>query len=320
MSSKSLPFLGFLALLATSCQPGIKNDYYVEQVYQHKYGLAVEPEQWYESGCNGQVFTTLRDGVVVGQSFSNGMLNGESSYTYPNSEQIQRKECYEDDTLISEVCYSPAGVPEFSKEVVGKNSWIETRWYESGHPRSIEKYEGDLLLNGEYYTIENKKDSCVYDGIGERITRDVWGNLISIDTIRGGELAVKTTRHPNGSTFEVIPYSDGVIHGERKTYYPGGDPMAIETWSHGERTGTTVVFQNGERYAEVPYIKGKKNGVEKRYKDGSVLTQEISWADDKMDGPTYTYLGDGVQTDWFYKGRLTTRTNFESFGMPKRSN
>jgi len=319
MSSKSLPLLGLLAVLTASCQTGAKNDYYVEQIYQHKYGVTVEPEQWQDSGCNGQVFTTLRDGVVVGQTFAHGMLNGESSYSFPNSEQIQRKECYDDDLLISETSYSFSGVPEFSKERTSQNSWIETRWYESGHPRSIEKYEGDLLLSGEYYTIENQKDSCVYDGIGERMTRDAWGNLISIDTIRGGELAVKTTRHSNGSIFEVIPYASGTIHGERKTYYPGGDPMAIETWNNGEQTGITTIFQNGEKYAEVPYVRGKKNGVEKRFKDGSVLTQEISWANDKMDGPTYTYLGDGVQTDWFHKGRLTTRTNFESFGMPRKS-
>jgi len=290
----------------------------VDQQFVHKYGVPVDSGQWMESEKNGKVISTLRDGVVVTQSFAHGRLNGESTYTYPNSEQVEKKEVFCDDVLVSEVRYSCAGDPLFSLEYSAPNVWRETHWYETGHARSIESFERGLLITGEYYTLNNQKDSCIYNGMGERMSRDSWGNFISLDTFHGGELASKTTRHPNGSTFEIIPFAGGQVHGERKSFYPGGDPMAIETWINGQKNGITRIFQNGEKYAEVPFLAGKKNGIERRFRDGSVLTQEITWFDDKMHGPTFTYVGDSVQTDWFYKGRLTTRTNFESFAIPRR--
>jgi len=326
MRCRSLSLLAF-TLVAAGCQQAPRIGYveqqpvpieYVDQTYHHRYGIEVPEDHWYKSGCSGQVVTTLRDGITVSQTFSNGMLNGEASYTYPNNTQIERKEFYKDDIVVSEIHYGPSGSPKYSKEYSSPDIWVETHWYESGQPRSTEKLERGLLINGEYYTTDHQKDSWIYDGAGERISRDDWGNFVSVDAFRGGELASITTRHSNGSIHEITPYAEGRIHGDRKSYYPGGDPMSIETWLHGEKTGTTQIFQNGEKYADVPYVRGKKQGIERRYKDGSLLSQEISWTDDKMNGPTHTYVGDSVQTDWFYRGRSTSRANFDSFALPKR--
>lgn len=292
---------------------------FVDQTYHHRYGMEVEPTHWFRAGCSGQVITTLRDGICVSQTFSQGMLNGESSYTYPNNKQIQRKEVYSNDVLTSEIHYSPSGVPTFAREYTTPDIWNETHWYESALPKSIEKYERGLLITGDYYDLKHHRDSWVYAGVGERISRDDWGNFLSLDDFRGGELVQVTTYHPNnGSIHEITPYAQGRIHGERKSYYPGGDPMAIESWLEGERTGITKIFQNGEKVAEVPYLAGKKNGLERKFRDGVIVSQEITWYNDKMHGPTYTYIGDNIQTDWFYQGRLTSRSNFESFGLPRR--
>jgi antitoxin component YwqK of YwqJK toxin-antitoxin module len=313
-------------LVAVGCQPAARTGFaeqplpieYVDQTYHHRYGMEVAPDHWYKSGCSGQVITSLRDGINVSQTYLNGMLNGEATYTFPNSTQIESRLMYHDDVVVSEMRYGPSGAPRYSKEYSGPEIWTETHWYESGQPKSVEKYERGLLINAEYYTPDHQKDSWVYAGEGERVTRDDWGNFVSLDAFRGGELTSTTTRHSNGSTHEITPYAAGRIHGERKSYYPGGDPMAIEVWLNGERTGVTQIFQNGEKYADVPYLVGKKNGIERRYRDGAIVSQEVSWADDKMHGPMHTYVGDSVQTDWFFRGRLTSRANFESFALPKR--
>lgn len=317
MRSKSSYIFMAAAAAAAGCQP-IAYENCVDQQFIHEYGVSIDADRWQECNRNGKVITRLRDGVVLSQTFAHGLLNGESTYTYPNSEQIEKKEMFHDDVLISEIHYTPCGVPLFSRNYSSPEAWRETHWYESGHPRSIEDYARDLLVTGEYYTIHSQKDSWVHNGIGERVSRDAWGNFVSLDTFQGGEQISKLTRHPNGSTFEIIPISKGKVHGQRKTYYPGGEPMAIETWVEGQKNGVTIIFQNGEKFAEVPYLAGKKNGIEKRFRDGCVVTQEITWFDGRMHGPTFTYVGDSVQTDWFYKGRLTTRTNFESFGIPQK--
>jgi len=308
-----------LALLSTGCQKQCcESDCYVDQQYYHKYGAPLQPDDWCQRGSNGQVITTLRDGVVCKQTYANGELHGESTYTYPNSQQVQRVEVHSNDQLVKQNSFHVSGIPEKSVEYSTPDIRTETTWYESGHPRSIEKYKNGFLISGEYFNTQNLRDSWVNEGNGERLTRDPYGTFLSLDTFRGGQLVSQTLYYPNKTPKEIIPFQNGQVHGERKTYYPGGDPMTIEGWANGLQNGTTIIFQNGEKYAEVPYVAGKKNGVERRFRDGSVVTQEITWVNDKMHGPMYTYVGESTQTDWYYNGRLTTRSNFESFGLPKK--
>lgn len=308
------------ALLLSACQRSQSTQQsWVSQKCIHKYGIEVQPDYWVDCGRNGQLITTRRDGAVTKQSYANGMLNGESTTTFPHSEQFERVENYCNDELVSQVIYQPSGEPCRSLEYSSPEIWTETVWYESGTPKSVEKFERNLLISGDYYTIQNKRDSWICNGIGERLTRDACGSLVSIDTFRGGQMVQKLMQYPNGTPKEIIAIANGQVHGERKTYYAGGEPMAIEIWCEGRQNGQTTIFQNGEKYAEIPYLAGKKNGIERRFRDGCNVTQEITWFDDQMHGPCYTYVGDSMQTDWFYRGRLSTRSNFESFAIPKKS-
>lgn len=326
MTRKTLLAFAAVASLLSACQsstcctvlPRPTEEACVEQKCVHKYGIEVQPEYWVDCGRNGQLITTQRDGIVIKQSYANGMLNGTSTYTFPHSEQPQKVEVYDNDALVSRVIYQPTGMPINSIEYSAPDSWSETVWYDTGNPKSVEKYERNLLLSGDYYNLQNKRDTWVCNGFGERITRDNFGCVESVDNFRGGELVLKTIPYPNGAPKEIIPFAEGVVHGERKTFYPGGEPMTIEFWNNGQQNGLTTVFQNGEKYAEVPYLGGKKNGLERRFRDGSVLSQEITWCNDQMHGPSFTYSGDSYQTDWFYNGRLSTRSNFESFALPKK--
>lgn len=319
MRLKTLSGCLLILLAATACESMKEYENRYDCTYIHPYGVPVGSEQWAESGSNGQRIISWRDGVTVTQSYADGLLHGESTYTYPLSDQIERTEKYCNNELVSQIFYNTSGVPKQSIVYSAPNSKTITIWYDCGNPRSIETYEGALLITGKYYTLLNQSDSWVYKGDGERILRNEFGHFVSLDVFLEGVMTTRTTYYQNRSPREIACYNkSGQLHGIRKTYYEGGEPMAIEQWDHGEQSGMTEVFQHGEKFAEVPYVEGKKNGVEKRFFNGCSLVQEVTWKDDLIQGPTYTYDGDRVvNTDWYYKGRLTTRANYESFGLPK---
>lgn len=326
MRFRNLPVLLGVALLATACSnttckksvPCQTDNGCVDQAYVHKYGVRVRPDYWVDRGQNGQIVSTMRDGVVVSQSYCAGELHGESSYSFPNSNKICKSEVYKNNDLHKENEFYHSGAPKQSCEWTGPNCCTVSCWYECGTPRCIEKFEDGRLLIGEYFNLNGQRDSWVYNGEGERLTRDCNGCFLCCDEFYGGEVVRRTYYFPRKGPCEIISFMDGVPHGERKTFYPDGSPCSIESWENGRQNGTTVIFQNGERYAEIPYLDGKKNGIERRYADGYNLSQEVTWYNDQMHGPTYTFAGDSTQTDWFYKGRMTSRSNFESYYAPSK--
>lgn len=308
-----------VGFVAVACESISDRDNGYECTYIHPYGLPVGSDQWALSGCNGQRIVSWRDGVTVTQTYADGLLHGESTYSYPHSDRIERTEKYSNNELAAQTFYNPEGVPVQSVVYSEPNFKTITVWYESGNPRSIETFEGSRLITGKYYTLLNQRDSWVYKGDGERIQRNEFGHFVSLDTFQNGIMTQRTFYYQNRSPREIASYNkNGQLHGERKTYYEGGEPMAIELWDHGEQTGITTVFQGGEKFAEIPFVEGKKQGVEKRYFNGCVLVQEVTWKDDLLHGPTFTYETDNsVKTDWYYKGCLTTQANYESYGYSK---
>lgn len=309
---RSLYYTGLVVLtLSTAACTRNQCDNVVGETYVHKYGVAVPSEYWTSQGQDGAVISTLADGVVVTRSYSAGFLNGETTYTFPHRQQIQKKETYLQGALINEVEYFLDGSPQ--QEIIYDSSQgIKTVsiWYIGGSPKSIEKYTGDLLRSGEYYTTTNQKDAVVDNYSGIRLIRDDYGLITATDTIESGRQKLRTTYHPNNSPKELITYQNGVEEGYKKTFHPAGEPNTIEQWSGGAQNGVTVVFQHGQKFAEVPYVNGNKHGVEKRYRDGQSVVQEISWEEGLLHGPSTSYVGDTAKTDWYYKGNMTTEVNY----------
>jgi antitoxin component YwqK of YwqJK toxin-antitoxin module len=299
-----------LALSLHSCNRSNNYGPIVEETYVHRYGVAVPPEDWTEKGQSGKVITTLKNGVVVSKSIASGILEGETTYSFPHSEVIQKVESYSQGTLKRFVVYYYSGKPAH-EVVLNDNSRQITRWYENGVPQSLERIANDKLLSGEYFTVKNQQEAQVIDGKGTRIQRDHYGQHVSTDTIQNGEMVLCTTCHSNGAPKELTPYRNRVVEGELKSYLPAGEPNTTEMWVGGKKEGITIVYQNGEKFAEVPYISGTKQGVERRYRDGHHVIEEISWVNDQRHGPSYAYIGDVIKTDWYYQGRLVTEKTFE---------
>jgi antitoxin component YwqK of YwqJK toxin-antitoxin module len=285
----------------------------ISETYIHKYGVEVHPQDWTARGEHGQVIATRTDGVIVTQTYSGGILDGETSYSFPHDNTIEKIETYRQGALVKEVTNYPSGVP--FKEVIFLSPTERkiTTWYDHGTPKSIETYQDGILTHGDYYTLNHDLESQVQDGEGSRPVRDEFGQLVSTDTIHNGILTSNTTLHPNGHPKAITPYQSGKIEGERKTFLPGGEPDTIEQWSNGKKNGMTIVFKNGNKWAEVPYVNGVKEGTERQYRDGTTLIKEINWNNDKMHGLSSTYIEGVTQKQWFIQGVPVSKVTFDRY-------
>lgn len=314
----------FVAGLLTSCQSYDTcyqpEEIIVDQSYVHRYGVEIPAEDWKSRGEDGKVVTVLKNGVIQSKNFIGGKLEGETTYTYPHSDIIERRELYINDNLAKTTFYYRAGAPKqelaLNKEDGTSNA---ISWYENGTPQTQEILRGELLISGEYHSPSFLVESKVIDGTGSKTRRDQYGELVAVDTVQNGEIVLTTTYYPNGSPKEMTPFVHGIVQGQLKTFLPGGEPKAIEEWVMGQKTGITTLFENGEKFAEVPYTNGFKNGIEKRFRNQNRLAEEITWINDTQHGPHSTYIADITKTDWFFQGKPVTKTAYERMSSMRGS-
>ncbi len=311
-----VPFL--LLLVATGCRQSNQYNDVVKETYIHKYGVPVAKADWDEQGKEGKIIKLKKNGVTLTQSFAKGLLNGETTHSFPNTSTIHRVETFEYGKLTSKRENYLSGVPMHEEIYEEGNLAKLTRWYEDGTPASTESYQGNYLMNGEYRTPLNVAEEHVKDGHGTRIARSNDGDLLFKDTIQNGEMVERITYFSNGDPTTINPYKNGQIHGMRLTYLQGGLPNTSEQWNRGKQEGRTIFYKNGEKYAEVPYVNGKKNGIEVRYRNGTLLVEELTWKENVQHGERKIYIDGETKTEWYHLGEMVSRTTFERMNMPRR--
>jgi len=289
-----------------SCPEGV-----VDETYVHRYGVQVDPEDWSSRGKHGKVISKMADGVTVSRFYSAGELDGDTTYTFPHSEQIEIVHTYSLGTLVRELVNYRSGNPKKEMQYIDDGRRQVVEWYEDGSKRFVEEYEGDFLATGEYYNGKKQIESRIDGGEGVRKNRDQYGQLESADEIQDGELTLRTTFHPNGGPMEMIPFQNGKIQGQKRTYHPGGEPYTIEEWVDGEQHGDTVVYENGELKSRIVYQHGRKHGVEQVYRDGAAVVERVTWKDDELHGPRYQYVGDNTNIEWHYHGRKVNKNTYD---------
>lgn len=311
MKTVYLPFAALL-LLFSGCNSNRYDDI-VETKYVHRYGMPLNAEDWSERGQQGQIMVTRNDGVVVTNTFDRGILDGETTYTYPHRHTIEKREVYSQGILKDEYWNYSNGLPSQHIFHDSPSSHTATVWYENGVPQSREEYQQGLLVKGEYFTPANLQESVVNNREGTRTRRNSYGELQSVDKIENGQMTSKNTYHSNGSPESVTSYVNGLEEGEKFTYLPGGEPNTVEQWTKGQQHGTTVVFENGEKVSEMPYVNGNKQGIEHRYgEDGKTVVQDVAWVQGCKHGPTYTYVGNSKKTDWYFEGKPVNKATYEA--------
>ena len=263
------PFSLF-GLLSIECPSG--DEVVCETV--HRYGVPLDPQDWSERGQNGQV-VLAKDGVAVSRSYQEGILHGECTYTFPHCDVIQKRQAYNYGVLTQETDHYPSGLPRWQVTHESPQKQANIGWYETGAPQAQEEYVSGKLTKGEYYTTNHQIESRGDESNGFRTRRDGQGQLVNVDSIKQGQMVLRTTYHPDGTPSAVTPYVNGHIEGERLTYLPGGEPRTVEQWVTNKQHGVTTVFEQGEKRADVPYVVGVKQGTEKRYRSSNTLAQEV---------------------------------------------
>lgn len=311
MKKNLLTALVLMVIILPACQHR-RNNEVVKVTFMHKYGVPVDEAAWYKQGQNGQLIELCNDGVTASKSYLQGVLHGESTYTFPNSSTIQYKEHYDEGILVAKSENYPSGAPHFEERFEDKHRTKITSWYEQGTPCAIESYIDGYLVHGEYKNIYNEIESRVSEGSGVRLQRGQDGTLIAKEKIENGAKVESTTFYANGEPKSVTPYENGLIHGRCRTFFAGALPRSVEEWVHGYQEGTTLLYQNGEKTASLSYVHGKREGVSYAYRDGTTIAEEITWKNDKMHGMRVLHLGEGeTKVEWYIENDLVNKPTFD---------
>lgn len=314
MRTRPFIYLVPLLLFAAGCQQSSQCDSrgVVCETYVHRYGVELDPDDWCERGQHGQVISTRCDGVIESKTYDAGVLHGETTYSYPHREIVQKRDVYDQGNLVDQTTYYVSGVPHRQTSHQGPTTKFVVTWYENGAPQAKEEYENELLRQGEYFDQNQQPESTVTDYNGNRTIRDENGQLVSVDEIKDGHMIISRTYHPNGAPASITTHANGVADGERRTYNQGGDPATVETWAKGKQHGNTEVYQNGEKVSDLPYVRGTVNGVERRYGPDQKLVQENTWVQGQLHGPSTTYVnGQKTQTNWYFRGKPVNKATFD---------
>jgi len=313
MKKALIPALATLSLFITGCHDNSASrpdQEVVSQRFIHKYGYDVSPDEWQSNHYPGQVITTMRNGITITSTYEDGMLHGPSTMTHPHSETLESLNVFDRGTLVRKVNYDVKGLPDREEAYLSPSRIKVTSWYHTGSPRSIEEYDQDELIEGEYFTLSNESESRVVRGYGERISRNRDGLLVSRELIDEGHISLRETFHPNGTPYIVSPFAAGSVHGERRIYAPSGEPVSIENFRNGLLHGIATYYQNGVKYLEGNFRYGRKHGSERFFVDGTKLVEENQWHDGSRHGLSVVFLDGMTKKEWFYADERVSKEKY----------
>ena len=307
---RTLFFFGASSLLSIGCSTSPQEEV-VKTSYYHTYGPQVDQADWADLGGTGEVVEVLKNGVEVRKEYVGGVLQGTSSWTFPYTKVTDRVEEYHDGQRIITSCNYETGSPKFQEELLPKDQRIVHAWYDDGSPRLIEEYKGTRLAEAQYFTIDGEVEGSVLGGNGMKVERSRNGELLTREQLKGSEVVASESFYSNGQLREAIAYQDLKRHGQSRRFSEDGEPLSVEQWTCGVVDGTQLFFEGGQPVRQITYAMGKKEGAELRFRPGTEeVVEEISWHQDVRHGPSKTYLGDQILTEWYWRGNHTSEEQF----------
>lgn len=312
MKKKYLMALPLASALFVGCnsKQTAESEEVVSKRYIHKYGYDVSKEDFETTGYPGQTITTLRNGVTVTASYNDGILEGETTHTFPHSQTVEARLFYERGNLVKKISYDLRGIPQKEERFFSPSHIKTTKWFPAGTPMSVEEHLKDELLEAEYYNSANEVEYRVSRGSGVRIIRDTHGHLAMKEQIEGGYPILRETFHPHGVPHTITPLLNGEIHGEKKVFALSGEPISIEHYRHNYLDGLATYFQNGSRYLEITYKEGVKHGLERHFIDGEMMIEETEWHDGQRHGPSIVFFDGMSRRRYYYNDQLVSKERY----------
>ncbi len=302
--------LVMLSLSACSRSP-FSRSASVEKKYVHTYGVELSPKEWQEYGMHGQVITKTQDGVTVTENYDHNVLQGAKTWSFPDSNSIQRSILYNKGLVTREIHYDISTLPLFETEYVSDTQTVERTFSKAGFPYTIEVFDSGRVFDGQYFDENGKLYTAVIDYHGERTMRNFYGVIIKKDLIADGHVQTSTEYYPEGTPKSVTPYVNGRIHGLKKSYLASSVPLSVEPYHEGKLEGTAIYFNEGVKVREVPYVSGQKQGKEIHLGRKGVLIKEINWRRDQKHGPSIDYAHPDVPKEWYWENGLVTEFTYE---------
>jgi antitoxin component YwqK of YwqJK toxin-antitoxin module len=310
---RSLWILPALVILScTSCDRSKKDSAaVVSQQFIHKYGFNLSEAEWNNRAKNGKMITVLQTGVTVSNNYVNGLLQGETTYTFPKSTIISTVEHYRDGVLTKRQVNDEQGLPLKEEMIEIDGQKTITFWYEDGCPMSVEEYKNDILQYGAYYNTNHDLEAKVDNQGGERVIRERKGGaLLFKDKIEKGKLVFRTTYHPNGVIASQSSYDDYKLNGDQLKFNESGQPIFKASWDHEILNGMKTTYQNGNKTWEVFYVNGKKHGIEKTYDEKGKVTSEVKWDNGQKHGSARYFGADNTKIAWYFHGKAVSAQDF----------
>jgi antitoxin component YwqK of YwqJK toxin-antitoxin module len=294
-----------------SCQTKEEKSPIVSQKFVHKYGFPITKNDW-EEKKEGQVIAELSDGSTATYTYANGVLHGTTTYTYPKNTQVQKTEYYDEGTLLKCVDHDEEGIPSKETAFAFDNRKVVTKWDKTGTPMSLEEFENEVLVKGNYFSPNNEKESLVENGKGIRIQRSREGTLLTRDTMENGQMIFRLTFHYNGIVQSESTFENWQLHGKQKIYAESGLPVMELQWDHGVLHGLKILYQNGRKTGEIPFVHGEKQGIEKQFDPiTGQVTAEIPWEHDQKQGKALIYDTEGAHDQWYYQDQSVSLSKFQ---------
>lgn len=303
-------FISILLVGFSSCRRSCCNGA-VKQTYLSELGKAISYQEWLFNQKTGEIVSLMKDGALKTESYSQGQLDGIVTITFPHSLTIHKEQEYETGKLKSELINYVSGNPKEQIVYLNDGAKEVRTWYEDGSPKSIEQYDNNLLLVGQYFNYVNEEESRVINKNGVRSLFDEMNRIATKQKVVDGEVVLSTDFYDTGTPSAITPYHKEKVHGQRKTFTPQGEPKTIETWVEGRQEGDTVLFKNGRKVAVLPYVHNKIHGVERRFNEAGKIVEEITWNYGQRHGPTKLYFDDTSQTSWYFRNRPVSRIIYE---------
>lgn len=313
MNMKLLPMVGLLLVGLYGCNSSNKTKQadVVSQRYIHKYGYDVSKDEWNSNHYPGQIVTTLKNGITIVSAYEDGVLHGPTSCSYPYSQTLETLQIYEKGHLVKKTSFDIKGVPQKEELFLSPGHVKAKLWYSTGTPMCVEERLDDVLLEGEYYTLQNELESKVENRAGIKTLRSQDGSLLAKETISQGGVAARETFHINNTPHTIVSFRNGLLHGEKRMFGITGEPILVENYECGELQGACTYYQNGYKYQETPYRHGKKHGIERQYIDGESLVEETEYYDGLKHGPSTFYVDGLSKTEWYYNNEFVSKGKFE---------
>lgn len=290
----------------------------IKETFRNNYGIIVSGKDWVKRGCDGTITKVLKDGSILYEVYTQGLLHGEITLTFPHSTTLASVKTYDQGRLLSNKTFFSNGLPSQEELFHEDGSLVITRWPDNKNsdtisdPYFIETTHQGRVIEGNYLSYNGKYSSSIHQGEGIRSVFSSDNVLLSEELFADGLLVKKTTFYPTRDPETVTHYThDGQLHGLRCTYLPGGIPDTIEEWRYGHQDGTTILFKNGCKVAEVPFIKGTKNGLELRYNEHDLIAEEISWKNNVLHGMRKIYAAGVCKCEWYHRGRLVSKDKYD---------